>query len=98
MFAASLECRAAGLAGQFSTSQKPCFGKSSPWGEETGEGGRENKSATAKYPKHANGIYLSCIWRGSRFNLGWTTGDDVRNVECVTGISGGEQPLARKLL
>jgi hypothetical protein len=35
-------------------------------------------------------IYLSGIWRISRFNLGWTTGGDEGNVGRVTGISGGE--------
>ena len=30
---------------------------SSPWGEETGEGGRKNKSATAKYPKYENEFF-----------------------------------------
>jgi len=40
LFAASLECRATGLAGQSSASRKSCAGMSSPWGEEIGEGGR----------------------------------------------------------
>jgi hypothetical protein len=39
-----LKYRATGLAGQFSASQKSCDGMSSPWGEETGEGGRKYKS------------------------------------------------------
>jgi hypothetical protein len=46
-----------------------------------------NKIATAKQSKYANGIFLSRI---SRFNLGWTTGGDGRNVGRVSGISGDE--------
>ena len=41
--AASLENRATGLAGWTFANQKSGSGMSSPWGEETGEGGRENK-------------------------------------------------------
>jgi hypothetical protein len=85
-----LEYRATGLVGQSFTNQKLHFGMSSPWGEETGEGGRKNKSATAKYPKYENEFFLLRISRGSRFNLGWTTGGSGNKVGCVTGISGGE--------
>ena len=42
LFAGSLECRATGLAEQPPASQKSCDGMSSPWGEETGEGGRNS--------------------------------------------------------
>jgi len=41
-FAGSLECRATGLAGQSCGSRNSCDGMSSPWGEETGEGGRNS--------------------------------------------------------
>ena len=46
MFAAFFECRATGLAGQSFASWKSYSGMSSPWGEETGEGGRKNKYGT----------------------------------------------------
>ena len=44
LFAVCLECRATGLAGRSFANQKSCAGLSSPWGEETGEGGRKTKS------------------------------------------------------
>jgi hypothetical protein len=42
-FAASLEIATMGLAGEFFVGRKSGCGLSSPWGEETGEGSRENK-------------------------------------------------------
>jgi hypothetical protein len=41
MFAASLKISATRLAGQFFAGRKSGGGLSSPWGEETGEGGRK---------------------------------------------------------
>jgi len=51
-----LECRATGLAGQSFFNRKSCTGMSSPWGEETGEGGREHKS------KNLTGYFQETWW------------------------------------
>jgi hypothetical protein len=42
----------------------------------------ELKTATAKYPKHANVFFLSRFWRYSRFKFGMDNGD-VRTARSV---------------